>query len=119
MKGAVLKSLGLVVVVMLVVLGLAASASAKAPVEGKGPTETLCPPPSDGSKQNAWCALDRVDRFQETLENAGFGLQEGEFAFWDLVKDTCEGKVPDALANNPCRPLLDLRRGSGRSSSRS
>ena len=104
MKAYVLKSLGLVVwctAVMLVVLVFATSTSAKAPETGNGPTETLCPPPSDGSKQQEWCALDRVDRFQETLEDAGFGLQEGNFAFWDLVKDTCEGKVRDALANNP------------------
>ena len=104
MKGYVLKSLGLVVVVtavMLVVLVFAASAGAKVPGAGDGPTETLCPPPSDGSKQEEWCALDRVDRFQDTLEDAGFDLQEGKFAFWDLVKDTCEGKIRDALANNP------------------
>ena len=104
MKGYVLKSLGLVVVVtavMLVVLVFAAAAGAKVPVAGDGPTETLCPPPSDGSKQGAWCALDRVDRFQDTLEDAGFDLQEGKFAFWDLVKDTCEGRIRDALANNP------------------
>jgi hypothetical protein len=103
-KGYVLKSLGLVAVVtavMLVVVVFAASASAKVPDAGDGPTKTLCPPPSDGSKQKEWCALDRVDRFQETLTGAGFGVQEGKFAFWDLVKDTCEGKVRDALANNP------------------
>ena len=104
MKGYVLKSLGWVVVVTavtLVVVVFAASAGAKAPGTGDGPTKTLCPPPGDGSKQGEWCALDRVDRFQETLEDAGFGLQKGNFAFWDLVKDTCGGRLRDALANNP------------------
>ena len=99
--GSFTVSVTLVAVVMLAVLVSAAATSAKVPVAVDEPKGTLCPPPADGSKQTEWCALDKVDGFVKTLDRAGFGVQEGVFAFWDLVKDTCEGRIRDTLANNP------------------
>ena len=47
-----------------------------------------------------WSALDRVDALKQTLQKAGFGLQEGQFTYWDLVEATCLGASPQA-GNNP------------------
>src|SRR5512139_1534265 len=104
MNRNVLRLLALVAVVtavMLAFLVFAAATSAKVPEAVDESKVTLCPSPADGSKQTEWCALDKVDGFIKTLGKAGFGVQEGDFRFWDLVKDTCEGKIRDALANNP------------------
>ena len=61
------------------------------------------PGPGDAAaaKDKGSPALDKVDAFTQTLDAAGFDREQGEFSFWDLVKDTCEGVYPDTLANNP------------------
>ena len=86
MKGSVQKSFVLVVLLLLVFVG---AASTKEP-------ET-----SGDSGYKALSALDKVPKFLEELENAGFSLHEGKVEYIDLVKQCCEGKVPDTLANNP------------------
>ena len=72
-------------------------------------------------------SLGKVSEFMEELENAGFTLNEGEVEYIDLVKQCCEGKVPDTLANNPwpnayltlknltpeSYPQLSIRHGCG------
>jgi hypothetical protein len=89
MKGNTHKSVLLAVVVMLVLVVFTSVASTQGP-EGAGKSADM-----------HWSALDNVERFMDTLDKAGFGVQEGGFRFWDLVKDTCEGNIRDALANNP------------------
>ncbi len=93
MKGKVHISIVLVASIMLVfaaiMLVLAGGANASTPKT------------AEKSAGTSWSALDKVDGFIKTLGKAGFGVQEGDFAFWDLVKDTCEGNIRDALANNP------------------
>ncbi len=56
---------------------------------------------ADKPETTNWSALDKVDGFIKTLGKAEFGWQEGKVEFWDLVKETCQGKLPDTLANNP------------------
>ena len=46
-------------------------------------------------------ALDKVDAFKNALTKAGFTLTEGRLRYQDFVKDTCQGKLPDTLSNNP------------------
>jgi len=87
MKGSVRKSS--VLVVMLVMLVFAGAASTKEPETG------------NDSGDEGGIALDKVPQFLEELDNAGFTAFEGEIEYIDLVKQCCEGKVPDTLANNP------------------
>jgi len=89
MKGNMRKSVLLAVVTMLVLVVFTPVANTQGP-EGAGK-----------SADKGWSALDNVERFMDTLHKAGFGVQEGDLGFCDLVKLTCEGKVRDALANNP------------------
>ncbi len=81
---------GVTVVVLAAVLALLSAASAESPMTDQA-----------ASQQADWSALDKVDGFRQTLGDAGFDLEQGEFSFWDLVKLTCEGVMPDTLANNP------------------
>ena len=104
MNRNVLRLLALVAVVTAVVLAFlvfAAATSAKVPEAVDAPTGTLCPPPADGSNQKEWCALDNVERFKGTLNNAGFSLHEAEFAYFDFVDMNCQNKMYTTLANNP------------------
>lgn len=87
MKGSVRKSS--VLVVMLVMLVFAGAASTKEPAKG------------NDSGDKGGMTLDKVPQFLEELDNAGFTAFEGEVEYIDLVKQCCEGKVPDTLANNP------------------
>jgi hypothetical protein len=77
------------VVTAILALSLVGMASAQGPVT-KGE-----------SADKSWSALDKVGRFTETLKDAGFSLQPGEFTYWDLVQQCCLGMLPDTLANNP------------------
>ncbi len=73
--------------VISAVLALSGIASANSPL-------------SKGGGGN-WSALDKVERFKSTLSKAGFTTVEGKFEYIDLVKECCEQKVQDTLANNP------------------
>lgn len=53
------------------------------------------------SADGNWLALSKVPRFLRMLDKDGYTAQEGTFEFVDLVKETCEGRVPNTLANNP------------------
>ena len=46
---------------------------------------------------------DNVPRFLGEIEKAGFSSQEGSFAFFDLIKEVCEGgdRYFSAMGNNP------------------
>ena len=77
------------VVAVVAVLALLSAASAQAPVKDRS-----------ASGAANWSALDKVDKLKEILKQAGFSLTPGQFTYWDLVKATCEGKVPQA-GNNP------------------
>jgi hypothetical protein len=77
-----------IVLILLVLLVFAGAACAKEPKTGSDPAENES-------------SLGNVSEFMEELENAGFTLHEGEVEYIDLVKQCCEGKVPDTLANNP------------------
>jgi len=48
-------------------------------------------------------ALDRVPRFLEQIQKAGFSTQEGSFTYFDLIKEVCpgEGAYFSAMGNNP------------------
>jgi hypothetical protein len=46
-------------------------------------------------------ALDRVPKFQQKLDEDGFALHEGTFAYMDAVKECCQGRLLDTLGNNP------------------
>ena len=86
MKGEIRRSIALIVAILFLFAG---AAYATRPAFAEKPEDTN------------WSALDKVDDFMKTLGKAGFGWEEGRVGFWDLVKDTCLGKVPDTLANNP------------------
>ena len=45
--------------------------------------------------------LDNVPRFLEEIEDAGFSWQEGAFLYIDPIRETCEGRYPTAMGNNP------------------
>ncbi len=53
------------------------------------------------AQMKGWSALSKVDALKKTLAKAGFNLDEGWFAFGDLIQETCVGHLPDTLANNP------------------
>ena len=82
-------SLVTVVIALVAALALLSAASAQAPMTNE----------STSGAAN-WSALDKVDTLKEKLQTAGFSLTPGQFTYWDLVKATCEGKVPQA-GNNP------------------
>ncbi len=93
MKEKVWKSLvliGSVVLIVTVVLVSAGAASSSAlEISGK-------------SGNDGWSALEKVPRFLQEAEKAGFSYQEGMFSFLDLIKSTCE--IPGyfcAMGNNP------------------
>lgn len=91
MKSDVRKRSIFVALAVTVVLALALIGTANA----KGPAKANKSEPKSSSSP------DKVDAFMKTLEKAGFGLQEGEFKFGDLVQECCAGNIPDTLANNP------------------
>ena len=86
MKGKLRISITLIVTILFLLAGVA---YAVIPAFAEKPDEAN------------WSALAKVDGFLTTLDKAGFGWQEGKVEFWDLVKETCQGKLPDTLANNP------------------
>ena len=81
---------GVTVVALATVLALLSTASAQGPVTDRA-----------ASRQVNWSALDKVDALKDALQKADFSLQQGGFTYWDLVKETCQGHLPDTLANNP------------------
>jgi hypothetical protein len=44
---------------------------------------------------------NQVADLKNNLLLQGFSITDGKFMYEDLVKDTCEGKLQDTLANNP------------------
>lgn len=48
-------------------------------------------------------APDKVPRFLEQIQKAGFSTQEGSFAYFDLVEEVCSGEDGyfSAMGNNP------------------
>ena len=80
MKGSVLKSFALVVVALSV---------------------TLVATPVRTTAGREMKALENVPRFLNKIEQAGFSWQEGAFLYVDPIKETCEGRYPTAMGNNP------------------
>ncbi len=80
----------LVVFVIVIVAGLAlqSAASAQAPV--MDPTS---------SREAGRPALDKVDAFAKTLQQAGFSLTPGDLKAHDPVQETCTGRIPQAGTN--------------------
>jgi hypothetical protein len=83
MKGKLLKPLALAVVLMAVMLLIVASGAS---ADKKGPDLN-------------W--QEKVPKFTQTLEAAGFSLREAEFAYFDFVDMNCQNKMFTTLANNP------------------
>jgi hypothetical protein len=78
MKRAVLRLFVFAIVVVFATLGLAAAAK---------------PPKS---------VMDNVPRFLGQIESAGLSWQEGEFQYFDLITQVCEGGIYfSAMGNNP------------------
>ena len=46
-------------------------------------------------------APDKVSRFIDKIEKAGFSSQEGLFSYFDLIKHVCEDGYFSAMGNNP------------------
>jgi len=57
--------------------------------------------PETKPEKKGWQALDKVPRFLEKIEQAGFTWQEGSFGFHDLVAEACQGLYFTAMGNNP------------------
>lgn len=77
MKGKLCRSFALAIVTLSATVGIAAA----------NPT---------GS------ALDNVPRFLDKINKAGFSSQEGEFIYFDLIKQVCKGGIYfSAMGNNP------------------
>ena len=53
------------------------------------------------SEPKTWSALDKLDAFMKTLDDAGFEVEQGEVGFLDWVKDCCTGVLMHTGANNP------------------
>jgi hypothetical protein len=77
------------VVALAAALALLSGASAQGPGTNQA-----------ASRQANWPALDKVDAFAKTLQQAGFSLTEGQFTYWDMTQAACEGQAPQA-GNNP------------------
>jgi hypothetical protein len=84
------RSLAAIVLAVTAVLALLSAASAQGPVTDQA-----------ASIRAGWSALDKVDVFKDALQKAHFTWQQGGFTYWDLVKEACQGTLPDTLANNP------------------
>ncbi|MDD3827734.1 MAG: hypothetical protein PHY79_17345 [Anaerolineae bacterium] len=89
MKGNSRKSVLLAVVAMLVLVVFVPMANTQGP-EAVGK-----------SADKHWSALDNVDRLKDTMEKAGFTLQEGTVEYMDWVMETCELHMRDTAFNNP------------------
>jgi hypothetical protein len=99
---------GATVVALVAVLALLSAASIAGAQRGATdqagsprPVLSAMVEPGRGEPPDRRSALDNVDAFTKTLTTAGFSLQQGGFTYWDLVKETCQGHLPDTLANNP------------------
>ena len=89
MKGKVLKSVALaavVAMVVLVLLVLTAVAGPQQPASKEGP-------------DLKW--KEKVPKFQQNLQAAGFNVHPAAFSYMDFVKLACTDILPSALANNP------------------
>jgi hypothetical protein len=95
------RSLGVAVAILAAttaLLVLIGSASAHKPVTFDAASALPDPKPATGPQ---WPALDKVDAFKKALDKAGFSLTAGTLRYEDFVKDTCDGKLPETLGNNP------------------